>query len=801
MIRDLRFALRLIWTHRWFSAAIMVTLALGIGANTTVFTLVNAVLFKPLPFPGGERLITVLNQRLSQTNQMSISYPDFLQYRERASSFESLEAVAPESGVLSEQGNPPEHYRMARVSPGLFEMLHTQPVLGRGFRAADGDAGAQAVVLIGYGVWRDRYGSSPAILDRTVRVNEHPATIIGVMPAGFRFPNQEDLWMPLAPTEQLQEPDYRSLMLIGILKPGMTTTEAATDLGVIASRLEAQFPETNKGVGVNVETFHERFNGGPIRLVFLLMLAAVGFVLLIACANVANMMLGRALGRKREVSIRSALGASRWRIIRQLLTESVLLSSFGGLLGFSLAVFGVRAFDLAVADVGKPYWIDFSMNYVVFGYFSAVCIASGLLFGLAPALQTSRVDLYTGLKDGSRSAGSVRGSRLSGALVVFQFTLAVVLLAGAGLFMRGFLEHQSMNSWVPADSILTARLTLPEQKYSTPDDRMRFYEDLLPSVATLPGATGAALVSNPPGAGAGGRRIDREGAQAASDAERPSALVVQQSLGYFQLIDLPLLAGRDFDDRDGLPGREAAIVTRQFADRFWPEQQALGKRFRFHNDDQPGPWISVIGISSDIVQQANETNADPLLFLPLRQETPATMALLVRTAGSPSDLAPALRAAAQNLDQDLALYNVRTLHELEQQSRWYLVVFGTLFFVFALIALLMASVGIYAVMAQATARRTQEIGVRMALGAMPRDILRLVLARGMKQVTLGLALGMAAAYASTRLMGELLFRVSPTDPAVFATVPLLLVAVGLFACWLPAYRASSLHPTKSLRHE
>jgi predicted permease len=800
MLRDLRFALRLIWAQRWFSAAIVVTLALGIGANTTVFTLVNAVLFKPLPFPGGERLVTARNHRLSDAQRnLSMSYPDFREYRDRNASFEALGAVSPDGAVLSEQGNPPERYRRGRVSSGLFGMLHTQPVFGRGFLADDEQPGAAAVVLIGHGVWQDRYGASPEVLGRAVRVNEQPATIIGVMPEGFRFPQNEDLWMPLVPDEQLEKRDQRSLMLYGVLKPGGTTTEAAADLGVIGSRLATEFPETNKDIGVNVMTFHERFNGGNIRLVFLLMLAAVGFVLLIACANVANMMLGRALGRQREVSIRAAMGASRWRIIRQLLTESVVLSLLGGVFGLALALAGSRAFDLAVADVGKPYWIDFSMNYVVFGYFAAVSMASGLLFGLAPALQASRIDLNRALKDGGRSGVSVGGGRLSAALVIFQFMLAVVLLAGAGLFMRGFVEHQAMNAWVPADHIFTARVSLPDERYKEAEDKTRLYEQILSRTAAVPGVARVALVSNPPGQGYSGRQIELEGTAPATEAERPRAGAVLVSPEYFEVIELPLLAGRNFDELDGTTGREAALATRPFAERFWPGEPALGKRFRFYQDDKPGPWVTVVGVSAEVIQRGEEANPDPTVFVPFRQESYGSLALVIRTPGEPSALAADIRAEVQRLDQDLPLYDVSTMRAMQERSRWHLRVFGTLFFIFALIALLMAAVGIYAVMAQATGRRTQEIAVRLALGATTGSIITLVLKRGLAQLLAGLVLGMAAAFGATRLMGQLLFRVSPTDPIVFAAVPVLLVVVGLFACWLPARRASSLHPARALR--
>jgi predicted permease len=403
------------------------------------------------------------------------------------------------------------------------------------------------------------------------------------------------------------------------------------------------------------------------------------------------------------------------------------------------------------------------------------------------------------LKDGGRAGAGVRGGRLSAALVVFQFTLAVVLLAGAGLFLRGFLEHQALNAWVPAERIFTARLSVPPERYKETEAKRQLYEQMLSRVAAVPGVAQAALVSNPPGMGANVLPIDLEGAAAATDSARPTVAVVVKSSAYFSVIDLPLLAGRDFDDLDGSSGREAAVVTRPFAERSWPGEQPLGKRFRFHRDNQPGPWITVVGVAADVVQRGQDTNPPPVIFVPLRQDDPWSLTLLARTAGEPSALAADIRAEVQRLDQDLPLFELMTLRELQARSRWHLRVFGTLFFIFALIALLMAAVGIYAVVAQATGRRTQEIALRMALGATRGSIIGLVLRRGLLQLLAGMVLGMAAAFAATRLMGELLFRVSPTDPIVFAAVPMLLVAVGLFACWLPARRASSLHPAKALR--
>jgi len=800
MAYDLRFALRMIISHRWFSAAVVATLALGIGLNTMVFTLINAVLYKPVPVPGGARLVAIRNRNLSQSeNAMRMSYPDFRDYRAQASSLEALEAASDEQGVLSERGNPPLAYQMERASSGIFEMLHIRPILGRGFLPSDDKAGAEPVLLLGYGVWKDRYDSSPSVIGRQVRVNEKPATIIGVMPKGFKFPTNVEMWMPLVPTPDLEKRTNRPLQVFGMLQPGIHIAQASVDLNEIAHRLATQYADTNKDIGVSVETFHERYNGGNVRLIFLLMLAAVGFVLLIACANVANMMLSRALERQREMSIRTALGASRWRVVRQLLIESMLLSTLGGVLGLALAALGVHWFDLSTQNVGKPYWIQFAMDYEVFGYFAALCIFSGLLFGTAPALRSSRVDLNDVMKEGARSVGKHRGGRLSGLLVIFQFALTLVLLIGAGVFVHSLLETLSANRSIPADQLMTARIDLPDERYKDTDARQRFYDELLPRLKAIPGVSHVAFGSDLPGLGANTNQIEIEHSAVDTAAHRPSVSYVVQSPGYFDAINLPILLGRDFNEIDGTANHKSAVLTRECAEHFWPNQSAIGKRFRFYDDkNKPGDWITVIGISANIIQELNEKSPKPLLFVPFRQEGWSGMTLLVRSSSNPTAL---VRAAVQSLDQDLPLHDVYTLPQAIEHQQWFLHVFSKLFSGFALIALLMASVGIYAVIAQSTNSRTQEIGVRMALGANARNIVTLVMTRGLWQIGAGLVLGLAAALPATHAMASLPIGVSPSDPVVFVTVGLLLAAVGLFACWLPARRAAALDPVKAIRYE
>ena len=460
--QDFRFAFRMIWKKPWFSAAIVVTLALGMGINTTVFSLVNAVLFKPLPFDGGERLVMVwASNPAANQYRNSVSYADFRDYRQGVASFEHLETYSAHSITIGENGNPPERYDGAEISAGMFPMLKTQPILGRGMQLADEKPGAEQVVLISYGVWKDRYGKDPGVIGRAVRVNEKPGVIAGVMPDGFRFPSHEDIWTAIVQGAATEDRSKREYGMIGMLKEGTSISAAQADFNVIAKRLEKEYPETNKNQGINIQTFQQAMNGGSVRLLFLLMMGAVGFVLLIACANVANMLLSRTVERTNEVSIRTALGASRWRVVRQLLIESISLAVMGGTLGLALAAFGTYPFSKAVENVaGKPYWIDFSMNYVVFGDFAALTVLSGIVFGIAPALSASRVNLNQTLKDGGRGLAGARGGYLSGTLVVFQFILAVALLSGAGLMIRSFLVANNEFANINSEQVLATCLSL-----------------------------------------------------------------------------------------------------------------------------------------------------------------------------------------------------------------------------------------------------------------------------------------------------------------------------------------------------
>jgi len=829
MRHDLRFAIRMIRTHAWFSAAIVATLALGIGINTTVFILVNAVLFKPVPIPGGDRLVTVMGQSWTNPgNQFPVSFPDFVELKNGNSAFETLEAAEGAAAILSENGNPPARYRMSFISAGLFPMVKTAPILGRAFSESDAKAGAERVALIAHRVWQSRYSGATDLPGRTVRINGIPATIIGVMPEGFLFPNGHEVWMPLIPDAAREKRSNRSLRLFGMLKssgPGASVSGASADLAVIARRLSTAYPDTNKDAGIAVQTFHQAFNGGNIRTVFLLMLGAVGFVLLIACANVANMMLSRALARRRENSVRSALGASRWQLVRQLLVESVLLSLTGGILGLGLSSFAVHYFDLATLSE-RPYWIAFDMDYVAYLYFAAISVLSGVFFGVLPALRASRVDLASELKEGTRNmiaaAGGGRGGgRVTGTLVVLQFALTVVLLCAAGLMIRSFFKAQTINPFVPESEISIARVTLPDSQdtpYAGKPERIRFFEDLERRLAAIPGVSQAAIAESLPGGGSGHDPVEIEGqpstasanGSAANSTIRASTLVI--SPNYLSLIGASMQEGRGFTAQDGDPGRESAIATRQFVNRFFPNQQAIGKRFRMVVNGKPGPWNEIVGITSDIMQNPQRTEGEdhPLVYFPYRQFGWRGMALLVRASNATSpaaaasvaaNLATPVKAVVQQMDQDLPVFDSSLLKTALERQRWHLGVFGSLFLSFAIIGLLIASVGIYAVGAQAAASRTREIGIRMALGAGTRDILATMLSRGLTYLGVGLTLGLGGALGVTGLMKGLLMQVSPHDPLVIGTVVAVLAGLGFFACWLPAHRAASLHPVEALRDE
>jgi predicted permease len=589
---DLRFAGRLLLKDKWFTLVAVVALALGIGVNATVFTFVNAVLIRGLPIAEPDRTMAIDSSDRVRNRNMGVSYLDYRDFKERTRSFDAYGAYSGALANLSDEGQPPERYNGANVTANTFAVLGTQPMLGRDFAADDDVRGAPAVALIAYKIWVSRYGSSPSVIGRNVRLNDVPTTIIGVMPEGFQFPFNTEVWMPLHQIIGLEEQkrNARPLLTYGRLAPGVTRQQAQSELINISQALEKENPDTNKDIQARVQTFSESQNGGPIRTVFLSLMGAVAFVLLIACANVANLLLSRATNRAREISVRVSLGASRWRIVRQLLLESVLLSAIAGLGGIGIAAVGIRLFDRATLDVGRPYWIEFTMDGTVIAFFAAICLATGIIFGLAPALHASKTDVNEILKEGGRSGtAGVRARRWTGALMVVELILTVVLLAGAGFMMRNFLTMYRLDLGIDTSKLLTMALALPDRKYPSLEQRLAFYERLEERLRSNPKIDNVTVTSNVPLQGGFLRKLEIDGKPLDQGQQAPNVTMLTVDPRYFKTMGLALQRGRDFTEEDGMAGREpAAVINQRFAALHFPGSDPIGRRITLSIDLQGG---------------------------------------------------------------------------------------------------------------------------------------------------------------------------------------------------------------------
>jgi len=808
---DLSYGVRRLVRTPGFAAVATIVLALGIGANVTVFTLANAFLFKNLPFEDSDRILYISNTLRTRPGIVrSVSYPDFLEFREQVKSFEGLAAFSNRSVDLSDGKGFPERYRCPLISANGFSVIGQKPVQGRDFVPEDEKPGAQPVVLLSYALWESRYGQDSAVIGRTIRVNDAPAVIVGVMPRGVTFPGASNLWMPLVRTGELERREARSLTLFGRLAGTATLGAARGELSAIAGRLADEYPTTNKDTDVMIQNFSDRFNGTETKLVFRSLIGAVAFVLLIACANVANLLLARAVGRSREISIRTTLGASRWRIVRQLLVESFLLSTGAATLGWLIAVWGVRVFDASLVPAVKPPYIDFAMDARVLAYLAAITAAAGILCGLAPVLHLSKLDIGSALKEGSSGAGSGRRTRaLFGLLVIVEVSLAVILLAGAGLMIRSLLNTFRADIGVNTSNVLSMSVNLRSTKYPRVEDRVLFYVRLKERLETVPGIEVAEVASDLPAESPDDFSYEVEGAPRPESGNLPRASVLVTGKDYFRVVQVNV-KGRQFNDTDVVGSLPVVIVNALFARESWPGQNPIGKRLRLMRTrpgaprgtpPAPDAWLTVVGLVSDILQDDESFVLAPVLYFPLHQRPQSGMDIMMRTRVPPGTLGQAIRQEVQALDADLAVPSLRTLEESLWFRNWRHRVFGSMFAIFAGIALLLASVGLYAVIAHSVSQRTREIGVRMALGARTRDILGLVFKQGVLQMTLGLCVGLAAATGVTRVLEAILVGVEPADPLTFASVALLLVAAGALGCAIPARRAIRVDPVVALRNE
>jgi len=803
ILEDIRFGLRTMAKNSGFSAIAVVALALGIGVNATVFAIANGVLFKNMPFMS-DRIMYLSTKNLARgANRSGVSYPDYRDWRSQAKSFDSLGAYNFQIINLSDKLAVPARFNLGQITANTFSMIGQKPIVGRDFIPDDERPGAQPVAILGYSLWENRYGKNPGIISQTIRVNDVPTTVIGVMQRDFRFPIDSDMWTPLVPTTDAEKRERRNLTGFGLLSASATPKSASAELAGIARNLEQEYPATNKGFAAVVHSFSEEFNGPDVTILLAALMGAVSFVLLIACANVANLLLARAVDRSREISIRIAIGAGRWRVIRQLLVESVMLSIVGGVFGWLISIWGLRAFDASVRD-RIPAWMSFSMDYRGFIYLGVISIGTGLIFGLAPALRLSRLDVNGALRDGGwGSTGGLRGRYLSGLLVVVEMALAVVLLAGAGLMIRSFVNVYNAKTGVNTKNVLVMRMFLPDAKYPKPQDRISFHELLKQRLDALPGVESSTIANVMPTGGSARFPYELEHSQPVDEQHRPTLSAVIISPDYFHVMDVRLLRGRAFTDKDGAEGQPpVAIVNQRFAEKFWPADDPLGKRFRIFDGNTPDDWLTVVGLVPNILQNDVAVHEiDPLIYVPYRQKPQRDMSLMARTRVPAGTLGDTFRRAVQALDQDMPLYSLRTLEQRLALNYWAQAIFGGLFAIFAAIALVLASVGLYAVIAHSVSQRTQEIGVRMALGASARNILRLVFAQGLGQLGIGLAIGLLGALGLTRTLNSLLVQVSPSDPATLMIVALVMGTSTVLGCLVPALRAMRVDPVIALRHE
>ena len=797
LFRDIRYGFRGLLKRPGFTVIALVALALGIGANTAIFSLVNAVVLRPLPYPAPDQLVWCWGN-FPGGNRASVSPPDYLDFRSQNKSFEQLAAtMSMAMPATITGGGEPERLMASVVTGNYFQALSVAPTLGRGFSIDNEKPGSDQVAIISHELWQRRFGGNPGIVNQRIVLDNKSFEVIGVMPKGVLFPQTADLWVPLnfeaSPDMKIRKAHF--LRPIGRLKPGVTVAQAQADTDAIAAQLEQQFPQSNTGWNLRLEPLRERLIGSSRSSLFILF-GAVGFVLLIACANVANLLLVRANARQKEIALRTALGASRMRIVRQLITESLLLAIVGGALGALLAAWGI---DLLVTLSGNliPTTANVTVDATVLAFTFATSLLTGLLFGVFPAFRTVNVNLSDTLKEGGRSSEGTLKNRTRSLLVVFESALAVVLLVGAGLLVRSLIALENTNPGFEADNVLTMRVDLSRGKYDTPEKSAAFFQDLEQRLNALPGVETVGMINGLP---LSGTRNDTqfvvEGRPAVKPGEEFNADFRSVNHNYFQALQIPLLRGRNFTEQDVRDSAKVIVVSEQLVNTVFPNEEALGKRLQMVIDDDQ---YEIVGIVGGIRDRAVEFQPYQTIYIPSRSWGWFNVAL--RMQGDPMSLVPAIRKEVQAIDPEQPIATLRTMEDWVSRAtatpRYRTALLG----LFAGLAMILAATGIYGVMSYSVAQRTHEIGVRMALGARHRDVLRLVVSQGMLLVVVGLGIGLVAAFGLTRLMASLLFGVTAKDPLTFAAVAGLLAVVAFIACYIPARRATKVDPLTALRYE
>ncbi len=798
--QDIRYAFRMLAKTPGFTLVAVIALALGIGADTAVFTIANGAFSWNLGLEHLDRMVLIDLTDAARRQGFGVSYPDFRDLRAQTKSLAGLAAYQMMSVNLSDTQTLPDREWCVKMSANGFFVSEQKPLLGRVFNSDDERPGAPAVVELTYHVWQDRYGRDPDILHKAIRLNDVPTAVIGVMPPGKRFPEETDLWIPLVPDAHMERRDNRSVTLFGRLTNGVSMAKARREFEGLAHRLAAEYPVTNGDLTADMQPFAAITGAYNMRPLFAALWAAVGFVLLIACADVANMLLARGTGRMREISIRVAIGAGRARIVRQLLVESVLLSFSGGFVGWLVALGGLRWFEAGTGDV-KPVWLHLSLDRTAFFYLGVISLATGILFGLAPALRLARIDVHTAMKDGGQGVTSARRAlSIANLLVVFEMALCVVLLAGAGLMIRSTVNLYAAPIGVNAANVSTMRVNLSEAKYPLASDQIAFHRELKRRIDSLPGIEGSGTASNLPFGSALSFSYELEGAPP-EPGRAPQIGGIVASPGYFRVMRVNPRQGRTFTESDGIAGAPVVMVNESFVRRFWSGENALGKHLRLIKD-RAQPWLTVIGVVPDILQNFRRPlEHDPLIYLPYTQEPQREVFVVSKTHVPLNTLANSLRRAVQDIDPNLAVYDLRTLEDRLEQARLSVTLLGGMFSVFAAVALVLAAVGLYAVISHSISQRMQEIGVRMAIGGTRQDILRLVYSQGMRPLVFGALLGLPAAFGLTHVLRMTLIGVSPGDPLTFLAIVLVLVLAGIVGCAIPARRAVRVDPIVALRYE
>jgi putative ABC transport system permease protein len=809
LFQDLRYGLRMLAKSPGFTAVAVVTLALGIGANTAIFSIVNAVLLRPLPYPQAGHLVKVWGNFAGiglPNNQNWISVPEFKDLESQNKSFSHIAAITDASFNL-DIGGTPQRIEGYLVSPSLFPMLGVQPALGRAFLPEEAEAGRDRVVLLSYGLWKRGFGGEPGVVGRRLNINRLTCAVVGVMPAGFQYPDDAEMWAPLAFEPNDLGPNNRGnhgLEVLARIKPELSFQQARADMKALTKAVEEQnrdYPYERFQFALTLTPLLEEMVS-DIQKALWILTGAVALVLLIACANVANLLLVRAAAREREMAVRMALGASRRRLIRQLLTESVLLSLIGGVAGLLLARWSLRALITLSAAI-FPRVAAASMNGTVLAFTMLISLGTGIIFGLAPAAQSSGDVKHDSLKEGGRTSTAASVSqRLRHSLIVAELALSLVLLNGAGLLLKSFLRLQSVDAGFRPDHLLTMRISLPEAKYSRPEQVRAFFRDVLDRVSKLPGVQAAGAVSALPLSGSGSSGTTTMDTHAVPpDAASPEADWRVVTPGYFQAMGIALIGGRYFDDRDNDQSPPVAVVDETLAKTYWPNEEAVGKRLHLGGTGSTAPWMTVVGVVRHVRYHTLEAQSRVEVYWPEAQRAAQSLSLAIRTASDPHSLAATVQKEVRAVDPEQPVFQVRTLEELLEGSMARRRLSTLLLSIFAGAALLLAAVGIYGIMAYWVNQRSHEIGIRMALGARQQDVLRLVVGQGVLLTLVGVGLGMGGAFGLTRLMSNMLYGVRPSDPLTFAAGALLLMGVAILASYIPARRATKVDPMVALRYE